>query len=70
MNEQNQTRLIVANSQAVKCAKCKLPSLEVRGGMLVIRNRHHGEMHENVFSLDWIRLQIERMSSDNLNVAA
>lgn len=59
-----ESRLIEAETQSVKCSQCNLPSVEIRAGaLLVVRNRHHGHTHENVFSLAWIKQLIERAES-------
>jgi len=67
--ERSQSRLIEAESRAVKCAECGLPSIEIRAGMLIVRNRHHGQVHENSFSLQWLKTLLEQDGQDVLSSA-
>lgn len=47
-----QSRLIASNAHAVKCDHCELPAFEIRRGLMVVKNRHHGGGHENLYSLE------------------
>ena len=50
--ELRQSRLIASNAHAVKCDHCELPAFEIRRGLMVVKNRHHGGGHENLYSLE------------------
>lgn len=56
-----QSRLIEADSHAIKCALCALPSVEIRAGLLIVRNRHHGQTHKNSLSLEWLLRKVEEL---------
>jgi hypothetical protein len=59
MRERTQQAMIGADRQAIRCASCALPSVEIGPGVLIVRNKHHGQVHENTFSLAWIKQLIE-----------
>jgi hypothetical protein len=54
--------LIKNDARAIPCSACSLPSVEVRNGALIVKNRHHGKVHLNVFSLQWLKDLLERAS--------
>ena len=63
--------LIQPDKKAIRCAQCNLPSLEIRaGGLLVVRNKHHGQTHENSFSLAWIKQLIEQAEASLIQSGA
>lgn len=59
MKEQEKTQ-----SEAIPCAACGLPSLEVSpdGQWVFMINRHHGQSHRNKYPSKWvIEWLIERL---------
>jgi hypothetical protein len=44
---------VVRREEAIvmRCRHCGTPYLELQDGAVVIRSRHHGELHVNVVSL-------------------
>lgn len=38
--------------EPIMCAECELPAFSLAGRALVVKNRHHGETHTTIVSLD------------------
>jgi len=45
--------------KTVTCSECSTPTAQIERGTLVVKVRHHGEVHTTAFSLAWIKKAIE-----------
>lgn len=51
--------------ETLPCSECDTPTAVIQNGALVIRSRHHGKVHENVYSIEWLQKKIESQQSND-----
>lgn len=47
------------SAEKLPCSKCENPTAVIQNGALIIRSRHHGKVHENVYSIEWLKKKLD-----------